>query len=369
MKSKLCWISFIPFAILAVVIEVLQNNSILFSKDSNLAPYLVVGAVLVILLINIIFVAIDKKSSPVYLLSMNIPAAAFATLAAALVASKSALIMILDLQNHTYTLFTLALSVFGILTSICLVIIALAHIQGRNFFPRMGVLFLSMPVWAGLMLISEFLSNRTVSVSSVNPINLFCYAFTMIFLFKLAMLIATVDGKNPVKSMYLYGLPLAGLGLAVGVNTIFSIIYDGFDYSENIISFAFFAFALYVISFNIELSKNSYSNEEQLLEYDLDDFDNNQSITAIQDNFVVMSERQTDDYDYDYSSVAGADDDFVVAPDIKEDDVIYIEKNKAESFEEGVVGRKSKSEKLEIEDSEEQSEMNKIDKIIEDIDN
>ncbi len=391
MKSKLCWISFIPFAVAAIVIKVFQNYSIAFNNNANLASYAVVCAVLVMFLINIIFVALDRKTSPAYLLSSNIPVAIFAVLAAALIASKSALTIILDLQNHTYTLFTLALTVFGMLTSICLVTIAFAHIQGRNFFPRMGVLFLSMPIWGGLMLISEFLSNRTVSVYSVNPINLFCYAFAMIYLFKLAMIIATVDGKNPVKSMFLYGFPLAGLGLASGVDTIISIINNGLDYSENVISFAFFALALYIIFFNIEITRKCLTKDEQILQFDLEDFDEEQrAYGANQDNTVVISETGTNDYDYDYSKtvadneiyVATPDnkdkdnsefdyssnsdaDDFVIAPDIKENDAIYIEKDKAVNFERGVVSQNSQKKDEETDYDEEHLE--KINRLIEDI--
>lgn len=395
MKSKLCWVSFIPLALLAVVIKVMQSFSIFFSADDNIASYAVVCAVLLMFVINIVFVALDKETSPVYLLKKNVPAAVFAILAAAMIASKSALNLILALQNKQFNLFVFAVTVFGTLTAICLVIIALAHFQGRNFLPRMGALFLSMPVWGGLILINEFLNNRIASVYSVNPAKLFCYAFAMIFLFKLSMVIATVKGKNPVKSLFLYGFPLAAIGISVGVYNVFSIILRGLDYSENVIAFAFFALGLYIVFLNFEITKNALTREEQILKFDLDDFDEEQRVYgAFQDNTVVAPEEQTGDYDYDYSYVTGEAENFVTAPDEaytedydyeygygdesdaddlvvapdagEDDDAIYVEKDKVEEFEEGVVTSNEAAkanEEVEVSDVD----MEKIDKLIEDI--
>ncbi len=396
MKSKLCWISFIPLALAAVAVKVMQIYSVGFSADDNFASYIVVGLVLAMFAVNIVFVAIDKKTSPVYILSKNIPAAVFAVISAAMIASKSALTLILALQNGSSDLFTLAMTVFGMLTSICMVIIALAHLQGRNFLPRMGALFLTMPVWGGLILINEFLNNRTMSIYSINPLRLFCYAFAMIFLFKLGMVIATVKGKNPVKSLFLYGFPLAAIGIASGVYNIFSIIYNGLDYSENVISFAFFAMGLYIVFFNLEISKKNYSSDEQLLKYDLDDFDEEQRVYgAFQDNTVVAPEEQTGDYDYDYSYgsvesenyVTAADEeytedydyeygygdksdaeDLVVAPEAEgDDDAILVEKDKVENFEEGVVASNEEAREFHADAPVSDVDMEKIDKLIEDI--
>ncbi len=396
MKSKLSWIPFIPLTLGAVVITILQKFSIGFSSDDVAPAYISLGLILIMFVVNIVFAAMDKETSPAYILNRNIPAAVFGIIAAAMIASYSALRMILALQALKFNVFILAMTVFGMLTAICLVVISLAHVQGRNFLPKMGALFLSMPVWGGLILINEFLNNRTVSVYSVDPFKLFCYSFAMIYLFKLSMVVATINGKNPVKSMFLYGFPLAGIGICMGVNTILSIALNGLDYSEDVIVFAFLALSIYVILFNVEITKNSYTKEEQILKYDLDDFDEEQRVYgANQDNTVVTPETQTGDYDYDYSVgsedaesyVTAADDnytddydydytygdtkeadDLVVAPDIEvEDDAIYVEKDLVENFEEGVLesNQEAKAIEKEVEVSDEDKE--KIDKLLDDI--
>lgn len=397
MKSKLCFIPFIPLTLVAVAVMVMQKFSIVFTSENTIASYVAVAAVLLMFIVNIVFIATDKKTSPMYLLNRNIPSAVFAILAAGMVASKSALTAILGLQNGSFTAFTLAIVIFGMLSAICFVIIALAHIQGRNFLPRMGAFFLSMPVWSGLMLISEFLDNRTVSVIAINPISLFCYAFLMIYTFKLAMVISTVNGKNPVKAMYLYGYPLAALGIVTGVVNILNLILNGLDYSENVIGFAFLSLALYAVFFNVEISKNALTNEEQLIKFDLDDFDEEQRVYgANQDNFVVTPDEQTGDYDYDYT-FAGDEaetfvteknetytddydysynygdsteaDDLVVAPDDSGDDAIYVEEDKVESFEEGVIESNKINRMLEEKQDYSDEQMKKIDELINEINN
>lgn len=398
MKSKKCWIPFIPLTLVSVVVIVLQKFGILFSSDNTIPSYLAVAAVLLMFVINIVFIALDKKTSPMYILARNIPAAVFAIISAGLIASKSALNIILALQRiMEFNFFTLAMIVFGMLTAVCLVVIALAHLQGRNFLPRMGAFFLCMPVWGGLMLINEFLNNRTVSVITIDPIPLFCYAFLMIFTFKLAMVIATVNGKNPVKALFLYGLPLAAIGITIGVINIVNLIQSGLDYSENVIGFAFMSFALYIIFFDWEITKRVRSKEEQIVKFDLDDFDEEQRVYgAFQDNTVVAPEEQTGDYDYDYSYVGedaetyvteknedysadydysytygGTDqteaDNLVIAPDDNGDDAIYVEEDKVESFEEGVIESNMENRELMEKDDYSEEQLKKIDELIEDI--
>ena len=398
MKSKLCWIPFIPLTVAAAAFPVLQKLGVLFEPDSTIPFYFSVAAVLIMFAVNIIFVAADKKTSPVYILARNIPAAVFAVLAAGMIASKSALTAILALQNKTFDAFVFAIVAFGMLTAICFVIIALAHIQGRNFLPRMGAFFLAMPVWSGLMLINEFLNNRTVSVISINPIALFCYAIFMIYTFKLAMLIATVKGKNPVKAMFLYGFPLAAIGIVIGLVNIVGIILNGLDYSENVIAFAFMSIGLYAVFLNIEITKNALTKDEQIVKYDLDDFDEEQRVYgAFQDNTVVAPDEQTGDYDYDYTfagddaesfvtekddrytedydysySYGGQDtseaDDLVVAPEADDDDAIYVEEKKVETFEEGVFSAADKANHVFDEKNDYSDEqLKKIDDLIDDI--
>ncbi len=404
MKSKLCWATFVPATIIAVALKVIEAFNLIPSIPSKTLSYSALGVILLSFVINIFFVASDRETSPAYLLARNIPAAVFALLAAAMITSKSALTVILDVQNKQLDAMTFALAILGMVTAICLVVISLAHLQGRNFLPRMGALFLVMPVWTGLVLVNEFLENRKVSVADVDEFKLFALAFGMIVLFKLSMIIATIDGRNPVKSMYLYGLPMASLGICIGVYTISGIIQNGLDYSENVFTFAITALGLYVLFFTREITKLSRTKSEQMIKFDLDDFDEEQRVYgAHQDNFVAAPEEQTGDYDYDYTSASEesevyvtekdkhytsdydydydyggyggkSDQDDLVAPpepaSEEDDDIIYVDSSVVDDFEGKVVGQKTQNVTSLVNEEEteyDDEQMAKINKLLDDI--
>ena len=402
MKSKLCWVTFIPAALAVVCIKVLEAFNIFPDLPTNTLSYIGVTVVLVMFAINIIFIAADKKTSPAYLLSRDVPAALFAIIGAGAIASRTALTLIQSLQNNTFEFMTLMMTIFGVAAAICMVVIGLAHLQGRNFLPRMAALLLVLPVWAGLALINEFLNNRKVSVAGVDTFRLFALAFGMIVLFKLSMIIATVDGRNPVKALYLYGLPFAAIGMGIGAANIANIIQHGIDYSENVIGLAFFSLGLYTVFFLIELTKYARTKDEQIVQFDLDEFDEDQRIYgAFQDNYVAAPEEQTGDYDYDYSHAgvevesfvssknedytpdydyyygygdSHEDEELVVAPeeDVEEDnDAIYVDSRLVGDFEEPVLGARTfPNEEAYINNDEndiDEVDMDKINKLIDDI--
>ena len=403
MKSKLCWVTFMPVALITLVLKVLEAFDVFSSLPAKTLSYTALFLVLLMFVINIVFVAADRKTSPAYLLTRNIPAAVFMFISAAMITSKSALTTIVDVQNDRFDFMTLALTLLGFMTAICFVVISLAHIQGRNFLPRMGAFFLAMPVWAGLVLVNEFLDNRKVSVADIDEFKLFTMAFIMIFLFKLSMIVATVDGRNPVKAMYLYGFPMAAVSVAIGAENICGIIKNGIDYSENVFAFALLSLALYAIVLIVEMTKLSRTKEEQAIKFDLDDFDEEQRVYGShQDNYVVAPEEKTGDYDYDYTSASIESEIYVTAKDDKytsdydydydyggyggdsdkddlveppeqsdeDDDVIYVDSGVVDEFEEKVFSQRAQtiSSPFNGEETEyDEEQMAKINKLIEDI--
>lgn len=396
MKSKYCWAAFIPVTIIVIVLKIFEALDVFPSLPVKMLSYSALGLVVLMFAINIVFVAMDKKTSPAYLLTRNIPAAIFLLISAAMITSKSALRAIVDIKHGSFDGMSLALVVMGMITAICFVVVSLAHLQGRNFLPRMGALLLAMPVWAGLVLVNEFLENRTRSLATIDEFRLIALAFAMVFLFKLSMIIATIDGKNPVKAMYLYGLPMAALCLAIGIT---DVMVKGFDYSENVFAFALCSLGIYALCFIWEITKLSRTKEEQVIKYDLDDYDEEQRVYgAHQDNFVAAPEEQTGDYDYDYASASeesesyvtstdenytddydydysyGAaqyNDELVVAPEAPEgDDAIYVDSDVVDDFEERILGTKTQNIDSPLNDKEaeyDEEQMARIDKLIEDI--
>lgn len=386
-NSKLTWITALPVCVFTILVKVLQSLGVQLPFDDYIVSYGVIAVILAMFVINIIFIATDRKTSPVHILNRNIPAALFALLSSVFVTAYSVLAIIQILQAGAINFVAIVTAGFGVLSAIGFVIVALAHFQGRNYMPRMGAYLLVLPCWSCLMLISEFLNNRQKSALTIDPIKLFTFLFAMIFLYMVSMVIATIDGKNPVKACFLYGLPMAVCGIGYGVSVITGVFVNGLDFSENSLGFAFFAISLYALSVIAELTAKLKTTDEQIAVFDAGDIDENNRMYGAEGDDLLIPEENSGDYDYDYGSATVEAEDFVTeldynyleekdkpinAPSDEEDyivatesdtdendDAIYISKDKAESFESGILERQYE------EMSEEQSK--RIDDLIAEI--
>lgn len=386
-NSKLTWITALPVFVFTILVKVLQSLGVQLPFDDYIVSYGVVAVILAMFVINIIFIATDRKTSPVHILNRNIPAALFALLSSVFVTAYSVLAIIQILQAGAINFVAIVTAGFGVLSAIGFVIVTLAHFQGRNYMPRMGAYLLVLPCWSCLMLISEFLNNRQKSALTIDPIKLFTFLFAMIFLYMVSMVIATIDGKNPVKACFLYGLPMAVCGIGYGVSVITGVFVNGLDFSENSLGFAFFAISLYALSVIVEFTAKLKTTDEQIAVFDAGNIDENNRMYGAEGDDLLIPEENTGDYDYDYGSATVEAEDFVTeldynyleekdkpinAPSDEEDyivatesdtdendDAIYISKDKAESFESGILERQYE------EMSEEQSK--RIDDLIAEI--
>ena len=131
MKSKLCWIPFIPVTIAVIVLKVCETLNVFPLLPTNTLSYISIGLVLLMFAVNIVFTITDKKTSPAYLLTRNLFAAVCAMLAAVCVASRSALTIILALQNSQFSLSTAV----GLFQSVVGVIFLIA---ANSLAKRMG---------------------------------------------------------------------------------------------------------------------------------------------------------------------------------------------------------------------------------------
>ncbi len=361
MKTKLTWLLYVPATIFAVAVKVLQCINFQFPIDDYLVSYVAIAPAILVFLVNFIIVVIDRKISPVYLMKSNVPATIFSLLIATFIASKSILDLInilVNSYNNDYLL--LLISVIGIVAAFSLVLIALAHSQGHNYKPKISACLLTLPLWACLMLIYNFMESRTHSIFEIDPSVIFIYIFAMMYFLNLSMLIATVDGKKPTKNCFLYGMPLSILCLCYGVDTAFSIYNNSLDYSENVIGFAFVSLAVYITIFNIELTKNAKSVDQQEVLFDIEDEEKFEAtfMGNSADDFLIADSEDADvidnmagDYsDYitevtpktnDYADKLDAnyDDEVLLAEENKyaTDEAIYVSKYFAEEFESNII--------------------------------
>ena len=206
------------------------------------------------------------------------------------------------------------------------------------------------------MLIYDFKQSRILSVYEIDPLTIFVFLFAMMYFLNMSMVVSVVEGKNPVKNCFLYGFPLALICLSRGTSTIMSIITNGFDYSNNVLDLGLIALAVYIILFNIEITRNAKSVLEQ--EVVFDDEENSVEIPSeldyMNDNFVVAGKEEQDyqnlataDYSDFITTVVANPDDEKVATDepvlvspksrYSDDGAIYVSKYFAEEFESNVI--------------------------------
>lgn len=177
------------------------------------------------------------------------------------------------------------------------------------------------------------------------------------------MIISVIEGKNPVKNTIVYGLSFACLGILCCFNTIYGIVVDGFDYSNNILGFAFFFLSLYALLFISEVTKYVNSVDEIIYSFDSDRYeDESEFYGSTREEVVVMAENDNDEapenFDYTVAEKEFGDfitekseevipediddvhiDDILVAKDnVRRDDgAILVRKNAAEQFENQVL--------------------------------
>lgn len=358
MVTKISWFIYIPAVLIAIVAGVLHGLGIQLPFLGVSYPYLVILVALVVFVISFILAVCDRKISSVYIIKRNIPVAIFSVLTATFVASKSVLTLVQMFANyHDNDYLKYFIAIFGIFTSVSLVLVALAHFQGNNYKPQVAITCLSMPLWTCLLLVSDFMGGRKLSIHEIDPTNIFLFAFIMMYFLNLSMLLATVEGKKPTKNCFIYGWPSSVLSAYYGVNTIFNLINYSFDYSNQVLGFAFIALAVYIVLFNIELTFNVKSIQEQTVLFDIenDELDDVVPLGTVSDDFIIPGndvvdyENQTAvDYNDFITTVTKSDEEDIVEV-VERDDIvtsvtnysdneaIYVSKYFAEEFENNLI--------------------------------
>lgn len=372
MKVKLSWFTFFPALVIIAIINIAKivGNVQMFGSFS--ASYLSVFVVIISFAVNFLFSFLDKKTSDIYLINRNIPAAVFSLLSAGGIASKSFLSVLQSMLLSEYDVLTLITSGVGLVAAISFVAISIAHLQGKNYAPKMGAFFISIPIWICLLLIRKFMDARVISATDLNPIPIFLCIFSVILFLNLPMIIAIIEGKNPVKKIFVYGFPFIILGILNGFNTIYSMVTIGFDYSENILGITFVLLSLYVLFILIEMTFNANTVDDYEFVFDADELEGKEDYYGLsKDDFAIseLSEEERE-ADYDYSVKEQEIDDFITGkselltnesgfrPEIddvivsadnskEESDVIFVSRDKADIFEQNIASTAYNKSKIE----------------------
>lgn len=286
MKTKLCFIPFIPAALFMMFLKYKESG--LAAKETFMGlnsiqlSYLTIGVGVALFLVCVVINLFDKKTAQFYSLVKNPVSAIFAFLVGIIIACDGAFSIMNDVSSGTFSVFPLIGSVFSIFAAVAFIYIASCHFSGKNCKNSMAVLILLPALWGCVKLLVSFLSYTTKSVLSTDMIGLICYVFITLFFFSSAMVLSNLEGRNPVKGCYIYGLPMIACLLAYSTKLIMkNVLATGnFDIKELLLPTAFLSIAVYALAFLIELTLKCKTKDQILVVPERDDLDEYQISTV-----------------------------------------------------------------------------------------
>lgn len=401
MTSKLSWIAFVPFSIAAIAIKVVQlfflgEDGTFFGFNSLMLSYLAIACALVVLLFAVIFCLIDRKISPVYLINKNIFAGVFGLLLAVSLACDGANRAFVLFRSAGIVTMEIIDIVLTILCAVVFVVLGLNHFVGNGGVRGLSAFYLIPTLFSVFRLVECFLGFTTVSIAITDVTKLACYIFVTMFLFNYAMIVALMQGKSPVRTAFIYGMPSVIMLLSYGVYEITRVLLLDvpFDIFENIEAVELSLLGLYIFAFIIEMSAFVKTKDEVEIITDADDEeyeeineqDSNVSAFAANsgvdgqlsiddDVFIEVAQASLENAQEDYISqdetsdfIYGAmpdDDDFVLPVDSDSENNSYqYEEQQAESADMYITKEDSRYKEEEVVDDIADISMDRIDKLI-----
>lgn len=268
MKVKHSIIPFIPIALAMVVLKIMSifavdSNGLLFGMNKISVSYLTVILALGLFVVCVFINLFDRKTAPVYKVKKNFFAGIFAILFGIAVAGSSFITLMNTTKDNTdYYFMSIIVAAFSIPACIAFVIMSKAHFSGKTSVSGVSMLYIFPALWGCCALVYEFLSETKVSVSATDMTSLFCYIFITLYLFSYAMIVARVKGRNPVKACFIYGLPAIALSLSYGVYEVVTSVYENTGIQNIVIGAQFVIFAIYAVSFIIEMFTGTLTKDE-----------------------------------------------------------------------------------------------------------
>lgn len=400
MKVKFSLIPFVLAAIAAVGLKLisiygLDGSGMFMGLNKMGITYAVIGITIALFVVCLIINLIDRKTAPVYPVKKNFAAGILSVLSGVAVASSSATTFIYSTSDSEYYLMTLVCLLFSIPAAIALIIMSKVHFTGKSSVSGVSMLFVFPALWGCSELVSEFLVATKVSISSSDMTLLFCYIFITLYFFYHSMIVSRIKGRNPVKSSFMYGLPAAAISLAYGIYVICTSLLEGISAPQIFIGANLIIFALYALSFIVEMSFNALTKDEvEVLDGMPDDKDTyeNSYIKSGGYDELVFSQRSADEGADDSESkestptLSGLDD-FIIGFDSEAEDepIAYSGKKTVETNSDAddfvfgdVANDKDNSQNsqvtqdtesaLDIEDkSEDKKELSDIDKLLQEL--
>lgn len=269
MKAIINWIVLIPVMILAVGIEFFtalspEGASNFFGMDTNGISEIIIIAIVALFGLFFILSLFDRKTSPVHILRHNYAAGIFSVIAAFSLAGDTASKVAEGIRGMGLGTMDIILVAVSAVSAVALLLVGINHCTATNTKNTTSLLYLAIPLWCAVHLLSRFMSHTAQPVAMAETLDLVMYVFLAIFFMYAMMVVSLINGKNPVKATIYWGAPAAVAAVVYAVSQIGVVLNSAsasvFDYLEPITCGAL---GFYILSFIAELSFMSKTKEEQ----------------------------------------------------------------------------------------------------------
>lgn len=277
MKAIINWIILIPVLLLSVGIELFTafnpaGAEKFFAMDVNGISKIILIAIVALFVLFFILSLLDRKTSPVHILKHNYAAGVCAVIAAFSLAGDTAATVAEAFRGTQLDAMGIVVAIASAFAAIALLLAGINHCTASNTKSNTALLYLAIPLWCAVHLLSRFMSHTASPVAMAETIDLVMYVFLAIFFMYAMMVVGLIYGKNPVKATIYWGAPAAVAALVYSASVIGNVLSSQsssvFDYLEAV-TCAFMG--LYALFFVAELSFMSKTKEEQVVLADSDE--------------------------------------------------------------------------------------------------
>lgn len=256
MTSKLSWILFIPFSLAAVFFKLAQTllpEGSVFGLSNMLLDYVSIGCTLAIFLSVFILCLCDRRISRYYVPRRNIPAGLIGLALAVILAADGANRIYLSLSAGELEAMEIIEAALLLLAAVIFIVMGLTH-SFVNRDNKHFALFNVMPaLLCAIRLVRCFISFTTISLRTADVTLMFCYVFTTLFFFNLAVTISMTEAKHAVKSCMIFGFPAIAILLARGIYG-FLTGFDSHELFANAVMTELVLMGAYILAFLAELT-------------------------------------------------------------------------------------------------------------------
>lgn len=271
MRVKYSVIPFVPALLAMMYLKLmsvfgLDSDGKFMGMNSMNITYAVIAVAVGLFIICVLMNLFDRKTAPAYPVKKNSAAGIFAILSGIAIIASTVLtagIALMDRTGSENTLIPLICAVFSLPAGMAMMVISKVHFSGKSTLSSLSVLFLFPCLWGCAELVNEFLQATKASITTKDLTVLFCYIFLSLFLFSNSMIISRIRGRNPVKGVFIYGLPMVALTLTYGVYELVRQHREGgFNMVHTLNAVMMLLLGLYAISFILEIFSNTYTKDD-----------------------------------------------------------------------------------------------------------